>query len=228
MTKKVNANRRQKLEEIGKSLLALAALTVVPSIAKAGNVSFKSKSQSSNTLQLTEDGKVKIGDSGTLAYYASAPTLTGTSILGYDGYLYATRVYNAVWNDLAEFRPLATGQAKQPGKVYVATENGLVLASKKAQAGVAGICSDSYGFALGGAETDPSKIPIAISGWVLAYVDQKYPIGTPLVSGNNGSLTKAGFLDKILYPERIIGTVEVSPKEYNKVKIDGRYWVKVK
>lgn len=225
---KINRKRREKIKKLGKTLMTAAAVTLLPSIVKAGTVEFKSKSQSNATLQMTNDGKVKIGNSGTLASYASAPTLSGTNILGYDGYLYANKVYNSVWNDLADFRKLAEGQKKEPGKVYVSTENGLVQATKRAQKGVAGVCSDSYGFALGGDDNDKSKAPIAISGWVLAYVDKKYEIGTALVSAPNGVLTKASWLEKLLYPERVVGTVEISPKEYNKVKVDGRYWVKVK
>lgn len=227
---KINKRRREKIKKVGKALLAAASVAVLPTLANAGNIDFKSRGQSFNTLSLTEDGKVKIGDAGTLSYYSAAPTLSGTSILGYDGYFYANRVYNSVWNDLADFRALAKGVKREPGKVYVSTAEGLVVASKRCQGAVAGVCSDTYGFALGGGEDDPGRAPIAVSGWVLAYVDKAYAVGTPLVTAKNGSLTRATFFEKIFFPERIVGTMENAPvrdKVNPKVKVDGRYWVKI-
>ncbi len=261
-SKKVNLKRRKQLENVGKTLLTLGAMSVLPSVVRAGNVDFKPKGGSSTLYMsstgsvgigtgsgitggkkldvagdtrvggtLVTTGTVSIGSAGTLSYYAADPTATlagGSAILGYYGNFYATKVYGAVWNDLADFRKLASGQKKIPGKVYIASDDGVVLATKRAQKGTVGVCSDTFGMALGGSDADPTKAPIAISGWALAYVDKKYEIGTPLVSGKDGNLTKANILDNLLHPERIVGTVETSPQEYNKLKVDGRYWVKVK
>lgn len=228
---KINKQRRERIKKAGKAIMAtVASAAVLPSLLNAGTIDFKSKSQSSTTLRLTEDGKIKIGDSGTLSAYSSAPTLSGTNILGYDGYFYANRVYNSVWNDLADFRALAKGFKREPGKVYVSTSEGLVIASKRCQKGVAGVCSDTYGFALGGGENDPDRAPIAVSGWALAYVDKPYAVGTPLVTAKNGGLTKVNFFEKLFFPERIVGTMENAPiqdKVNPKVKVDGRYWVKI-
>lgn len=138
-------------------------------------------------------------------------------------------VYNAVWNDLAEVRALAKGVKKVPGKVYVMTKDGLKLASKRCEIGTAGVCSDTYGFLLGGKDVkDAQKAHIAISGWVLAYVDKDYPIGTALTSGPDGVLTAMTKKEKRDYPERLIGVLDTKPEKYNNVKLDGRYWVKVK
>lgn len=237
MTKKIikkqtiDKKRRGDIKKVGKAILTVASVTAFPALVQAANIEFKSKTQSVATLHLTEDGKVKIGSAGTLSYYSTAPDLTGTSILGYDGYLYANRIYNSVWNDLADFRKLAKGVKRDSGKVYVSTADGLVVATRRCQKAVAGVCSDTYGFALGGGEDDPTKAPLAISGWVLAYVDKPYSVGTPLVTAKNGQLTKARFFEKLFFSERIVGTIENKPgvdKVNPKVKVNGRYWVKIK
>lgn len=175
------------------------------------------------------EGNVEI-----LAGSGAAPASDGDLIVGpitldrSTGYITATRVYDAVWNDLAEFRAIDQGTKKIPGKAYLSTKEGLKLPTKRCQKGVVGIHSDTYGFSLGGKESDDSKIPIAISGWTLAYVDKDYPIGTALVNDKNGILTKASFWEKVKYPERILAVVDHGPIEYNNLDIDGRVWVKVK
>jgi hypothetical protein len=138
-------------------------------------------------------------------------------------------VHSAIWNDLAEVRSLVKGEKKIAGKVYVATKEGIKLSSKRCELGTIGICSDTYGFSLGGKDIpDEQKAHIAISGWVLAYVDKDYPIGTALTSGPNGVLTAMTKKEKRDYPERIVGILDTKPEKYNTVKVDGRYWVKVK
>lgn len=226
----INKQRREKIKKTGKAILTIISAALLSKMAQAGTIDFKSKNQTDNTMRLTDDGKVKIGQGGTLAYYSSAPTLTGTSILGYDGYLYANRVYNSVWNDLADFRSLAKGVKREAGKVYVSTPEGLIIASRRCQGAVAGVCSDTYGFALGGGEDDPGKAPIAVSGWALAFVDKPYSVGTPLVTAKNGILTKANIFEKLFFQERIVGTMENRPEKDQvnpKIKVNGRYWVKI-
>lgn len=221
MTKQVNDSRRTQLKDIGRAILALAAITMAPKLGNAGTLSFGPKGSSTKSLIMDASGNVGIKKTPGTGPDSSALALD------VDGNISATKVFNAVWNDLAEFRTVKAGEEKIPGKVYVATEDGLVLASKKAQQGTIGVYSDTYGYALGGKESK-NMIPIGISGWVLAYVDKKYPIGTALVSGPNGILTKASCCDKVFNPERIVGIIETSPSSYNNLKIDGRYWVKVK
>lgn len=216
---KINKERREKLTRVGKAAASIAAMTLLPNLMYASNLSFKTKTNT-QTLYLNENGQAIIGGTTT----SGAPTGATNLKLYVNGDIAATRVFNAVWNDLAEYRPIKAGIEKTPGKVYVMTENGLELSSKKAQLGTVGIYSDTFGYALGSGD---NTIPIGISGWVLAYVDKKYPVGTALVSGPNGVLTKAGCLDKVFNAERIVGIVETSPVAYNNIKVDGRYWVKI-
>ena len=96
-----------------------------------------------------------------------------------------------------------------------------------------GIYSDTYGQGLGSTD-DNATAPIAVAGWVLAYVDKEYVPGTPLTNDSNGNLTEITEEEKSKYPERILATYKKkeATKEWGiegqKVYVDGRCWVKVK
>ena len=107
------------------------------------------------------------------------------------------------------------------------TDNAVRLCDSRCQKGIAGIASDTYGQGVG---MGPGRIPIAIAGWVLAYVDKQYLPGTPLTNDDTGCLTKMSFMEKLKYPERIVATYhkkEVKTHIEN-VAVKGRHWVKVK
>jgi hypothetical protein len=143
----------------------------------------------------------------------------------------ATRVYNAVYNDLADFQALA--DTLTYGKCYVDTKNGAKIATKRCQLGVIGVASDTYGFCLGKAKTE-KIVPIALAGWVLAYVDKEYATGIPLTNDANGNLTEMTVEEKRDYPERLLATYKKpeSAKVWGppkaQIKVNGRHWVKVK
>lgn len=149
------------------------------------------------------------------------------------GSLSAGKVYNAVWNDVADYQKIAPHTQKIPGRAYYQTENGLRLCdsiyTKKASVG---IYSDTFGFGVG--VGTKSTIPVAIAGWVLAYVDKIYPPGTPLVVGSTGYLTKASLIDRLFNPHLILGSfsriepLEEWGPERHKIKVSGRSWIKVK
>jgi hypothetical protein len=173
------------------------------------------------------NGNFTIRSAGTLEYNQSSPS--GTSVLGYNGYFYATRVYNAVFNDYADFQPL-TGKLEY-GKCYVQGKEGLEISTTKGQKGVMGIATDTFGMSVGIEEGKP-QVPIAVSGWVLAYVDGEYEAGTPLTCTEDGYLTEMTREDVREYPERIVA-VYARPEttelwsSFN-IAVDGRHWVKVK
>jgi hypothetical protein len=96
--------------------------------------------------------------------------------------------------------------------------------------GAIGICTDTYGFGVGSKKDGMKQMPIAIGGFVLAYVDKEYPSGTPLTVNSNGYLTEITQVDKMEYPERVVATFyKTENNEYwNEVPVKGRMWVKVK
>ena len=96
-----------------------------------------------------------------------------------------------------------------------------------------GIHSDTFGFLMGN-EEGKKKLNVAVAGFVLAYVDREYEVGTPLTCTTDGYLTEINFEDKMRYPERIVATYwknepnEEWGPENKKVRVNGRKWVKVK
>jgi len=146
-----------------------------------------------------------------------------------DQQLIASKVWNATWNDIADFQDL--GDKLRYGKCYTDTAEEAKICTTRCQKGVIGIASDTFGYALGVGE---NKVPIAISGWVLAYVDKEYERGTPLTNDKHGNLTEMVLKEKQNYPERLVAvykkketSIEWGTKD-SVVKVNGRHWVKVK
>lgn len=145
--------------------------------------------------------------------------------------LIASQVWNAVWNDIADFQLL--NDKLEYGKCYIDHIEGARIAYERCQMGVIGIASDTFGHAVG-AGANEKEVPIAVCGWVLAHVDQEYPCGTPLTNDEFGNLTEMTLEEKRNYPERMIGIYK--KKELNtefgpngsKITVNGRHWIKVK
>ena len=129
------------------------------------------------------------------------------------GSLVATKVYNAVWNDYAEYRLYNDGETPY-GKVVC--ENGddtVSLSQKRLQKG-AMICSDTYGTCMGEVE---NSIPIAVAGRVLAYPLEpreqfNFFIGDPVCAGPNGTVSIMTKDEAKEYPECIVGYVSAIPQ----------------
>jgi hypothetical protein len=155
--------------------------------------------------------------------------LNGTDNNSPDQEFIALKIWNSVWNDIADFHQLDDELVY--GKCYIDTTTGSKICSKRCQMGVIGIASNTFGYGLG---VGSNKVPIAVSGWVLAYVDKEYEVGTPLTNDKDGNLTKMSRREKRKYPERMVGIY--SKKEENlfvgsdlkKIDVDGRHWIKVK
>jgi hypothetical protein len=154
----------------------------------------------------------------------------GEKDLAVDGFLYATRVHNSVWNDIVDFQRL--NDELKFGYCYYDTFEGAQVCNKRCQKSVVGIASDTYGMAVG-LRQDLKQVPLAVAGWVLAYVDRIYEPGTVLTNNESGILTEMSQEEKSLYPERIVALFK-SPEhdeffgQSHKVKVDGRCWVKVR
>lgn len=163
--------------------------------------------------------------------YNASTNSTMTSIyFTKDGYIYGSRVYNAVWNDYAEFRRAET---EEPGRVVIEEKFGnMQLSTRRLQPG-GSIVSDTYGHAMG--ETETCKTPIAVSGRVLAYPYEdrdSYEAGDAVGTGPNGTVSKMTREEIKEYPERIIGIVSEIP-DYEtwgqeNIKVNGRIWIKIK
>jgi hypothetical protein len=133
------------------------------------------------------------------------------------------KIYNAVWNDYADFIPLAKGEEKVPGMCYYETGKGLAICNKRNQLGAFGICSDTYGYATG---NQHRAVPISVAGIVLAYVDKVYKSGTLLINNKRGILTKASKRER--YNALAMYMRECKKIKTKGVYVNGRHWVKVK
>jgi len=200
-------------------------------------------------------GRLAVGDLGTNAPTLARATINGTtgalSTIGTGGSglvlindstsntaagfdFKADKVWNAVWNDVADFQKLDDQLIY--GKCYFDTKTGAKICKEACQKSVIGIASDTFGFAVGSGNplNQGKEVPIAVSGWTLAYVDQEYESGTVLTNTKDGSLTAMSFLQKLLFPERIVAIYKKPElaKEFGpdtgKIMVNGRHWVKVR
>lgn len=176
---------------------------------------------------------------GSLSAYLNTITFGGGSVtLGLGGpglqasaEFTAPKVWNAVWNDLADFQLLC--DKLEYGKCYMDTKDGAKICTERCQMSVIGIASDTFGFGVG-STPERKEVPIAVAGWVLAYVDKEYECGTPLTNDENGNLTAMTRAEKLEYPERIVALYkrkemeEFFGPEGSKIEVKGRHWVKVK
>ena len=143
------------------------------------------------------------------------------------------KVYNAVWNDLADCIPVDDDCELTPGYCYCFDGEKYYKSSKYLDDGIIGIHSDTYGMHMG-YKDNCKQMDVAVAGFVLAYVDKEYPVGTPLTCTENGYLTKIEKSDKMEYPEKIVATYwknessEYWGGEKDKIKVNGRKWVKIK
>lgn len=110
----------------------------------------------------------------------------------------------------------------------------LILSQERLERGCE-IISDTFGFAIG--QTENAKIPIAVSGRVLAYPYETREefathIGWPVCSGPNGTVSIMTEEEERKYPSRIIGTISAVPnyEEWGSgnIKVNGRIWIKIK
>lgn len=114
-------------------------------------------------------------------FHADAVDPTGTTRLNMDGYLYPTRVYNAAWNDIAEFMD-SDGDCK-PGQVMVRSGDKIIPSYKRGDKLVVGVYSDTFGYALG-ADNQEKKVPVGLSGRVYVWIKEPVKAGDLLISSD--------------------------------------------
>lgn len=156
-----------------------------------------------------------------------------TTYVDASGYLYSTRVYNAVWNDYAEYRIYNDGETPYGKVVCENGDDSVSLSTKRLQPG-AMICSDTFGHCMG---EEDNSIPIAVAGRVLAYPLEPreefgFFIGQAVCAGPNGTVSIMTKDEVKEYPECVVGYISAVPKyeEWgtNKIKVNGRIWIKIK
>lgn len=147
------------------------------------------------------------------------------------GHFHAEKIWNSVWNDYADFQLL--NDEYIPGKCYFDTADGARICNERCQLSVMGIATDTFAQAVG-KRSDQKQLPIAVAGWVLAFVDKEYPCGTPLTNNERGELTEMSLEEKRDYPERLVAIYKRLERDTEfgtqskKIQVNGRHWVKIK
>lgn len=167
-------------------------------------------------------------------YIADASTFTGSNTLhgiACEGSFAAYKIYNGVWNDLAEafeFNKEVESNPK-PGFIYKMTENGIIKTEARAEKATVGVHSDTYGQLMGShglyddAHPDGNKLPIGLAGKVSVWVKEAIEIGDSLVSDVNGFATKATDEER-RYSDLTIGKALESSQDNEEKRI----WVLIK
>ena len=158
----------------------------------------------------------------------------GGTAVACNGGIRAAKVYNAVWNDLADSIEVPQDTELEYGYCYKYKNGKVYKTNEYTDPNVLGIHSDTAGMVLGIKPSHIKCINLAVAGVVLAYVDNEYECGTPLVATKEGKLTKANKITRVLHPERIVATYfrkennDFWGPDSNKIAVNGRSWVKIK
>ena len=167
----------------------------------------------------------------TPAFYTGSIEPTGQTRVNFNGYLYATRVGNAMYNDLAECFVPKDGIKYEDCKhrIMQIDNNGHVELAQPFSPTVIGVVSDNYGYLLGGDEEEikkNKKIPIGLSGtlWV-DLDDDKYigyiQIGEFVCSGKDGKAHAIPIKETndVKYNNTIVGKIIELDKKTRQAKI---------
>ena len=158
--------------------------------------------------------------------YAGSTAPTSTYRLNLDGYFYATRVYNAVYNDFADCllpkRGLTYEIAKN--KIVSIVDNDTVDLADKGSTSVIGVVSDSYAYLAGGSEEEiknNKKLPICSAGYVwvdVVNIDDAQVGGyvVPDFEGYGKAIRKH---ERKLYADYIIGRIININRDAHQVRI---------
>ena len=147
-----------------------------------------------------------------------------------EGAISAERVFNAVFNDYAEYRSTID---LEPGRVVIDNDDGSLSCANARLIPGAQVISDTFGHSMG--ETENAKTPIAVAGRVLVYPYQpreNYHAGMAVCSAPNGTVDIMTREEIREYPDCIIGIVSEIP-QYDtwgttNVEVNGRIWIKVR
>ncbi len=175
----------------------------------------------SERLRVEHDGAISTSNNtikiNGVSITKELTTPTGTDTLGINAWVYATRVYNAVYNDLAEY--FLSDDKLVAGKVYsLDKERKVKITAKKGDHKVIGICSDSFGYVLK-SEYEKDGIPLALAGTILAWTKTLIQQGDELMSDTDGFVCKAGFIQRIFMRGAIIGKALESSSDINEKRI---------
>lgn len=199
---------------------------------RQGNITFSAADRSNSfTSVASGNGLSFSGRFGVGSHLGANGNLYIKGSAYINGNVTGAKVYNAVWNDVADFQLL--NDELVYGKCYYDTIEGARICNQRCQLSAIGIASDTFGVGVGEGNAG-LEVPIAIGGWVLAYVDKDYEPGTPLTNDEHGNLTEMTLEEKRNYPERLLAIYKKPELKESfgdaniQIEVNGRHWVKVK
>lgn len=151
------------------------------------------------------------GSSGA-RFYLGSDMPSSKTMINWDGYFRATKLFNATYNDVAECFESSSSLTYDNGlyKIIEINDEGKAGIAGPLSKRVIGITSGEYGYLLGGTVEEieeNKKIPIGLSGtlWVLAENEVKTEdIGKFICSGKGG---KARVIDSGTNTKKYEGTI---------------------
>lgn len=166
-----------------------------------------------------------VNNNGYLYGGSTAPT--GTARLNYSGYFYATRVYNAIYNDFAECFIPENGIIYNDviHRIVEINSSGKVQLADYKSNGVVGIVSDNYGMLLGGSDEEienGTKIPVGLTGtlWVdSAEAVKQEHLHSFVCSGGNGYALAVDKTASMYYNGCIVGKIIDIDLNKNRFKV---------
>ena len=163
---------------------ALSGSSTNPVQNKVINTALNTKVDLSSTQSIA--GEKTFSDNLT----ANANLNVGGNIVA-TGTITGSKVYNATWNDYAEwFEKNNIEEIFEPGDICVWFNNGVIKSSKACDKAVIGIVSNTYGHILGGKELENMEdnnkefVPIGLAGRVKCKVIGKVEVGDLIVTSN--------------------------------------------
>lgn len=200
-------------------------LTTTGNTVLGGTVNITGNTTIGGTLGITGtttiSSSLNVTGSSTLAGAQINGNLGVSGAINASGEITGSKVWNAVWNDIADAITVEQDIKFEPGYAY-AFDGEKWFKTKGKDSPYFGIHSDTAGYILG-LDKESNQIHIAIGGFVLAHVDKIYPTGTFLTYSSNGILTKAEEKD-----EKIAKFFKEEKRPlYKGREVMSRHWIKI-